>query len=169
MERAKATARRDEKHLGFKIWCTYRFDGIRYMKREYSIKYHDNITISVFLVVYCVCVWWWWWWWWWWWGDPLVTSGFPSQRARNVEFWCMFPILLAWEKLLNKQSSWQWFETPCDVTMMHSQFSCALVLFWLQHTVISLLEVLYLIEVPPIGTASWSTYWWFGEDTSCVA
>ena len=95
MERAKAIARRDEKYLGFKIWCTYRFDGIRYMKREYSIKYQDNITISVFLVVYCVCVcvvvvvvvg-----------GDPLVTSGFPSQWARNVEFWCMFPILLAWE------------------------------------------------------------------------
>ena len=46
-------------------------------------------------------------------GNPLVTSGFPSQKASNMELWC-FP-WSAPEQMVehaSKQSIRRWFETP---------------------------------------------------------
>ena len=40
-------------------------------------------------------------------GDPLVTGGFPSQRASDVELWCF---LFCLGKLLNQQLSCQLVE-----------------------------------------------------------
>ena len=52
-----------------------------------------------------------------------VTGGFPSQRASNGIF------VVSHNKLLNKQSSCWWFETPscsCDITVMFG--SCIYIL-----------------------------------------
>ena len=51
--------------------------------------------------------------------NPLVIGGFPSQRASNDCFDVFFDVRP--NKLLNKQSSWRWFEMEwCsyDVTLM---------------------------------------------------
>ena len=51
-----------------------------------------------------------------------ITSGFPSQKASNTELWC-FLSHQPMNKLLHKQSSCQWFETPWrshDVTVTTS-------------------------------------------------
>ena len=43
-------------------------------------------------------------------GNPPVTGGFPSQRSEMWSFGGLFEVSL--NKLLNKQSSCWWFETP---------------------------------------------------------
>ena len=43
-------------------------------------------------------------------GNPPVMGVFSVQRANNVTLWCFFAVGL--NKLLNKQSSCQWFKTP---------------------------------------------------------
>ena len=51
-------------------------------------------------------------------GNPLGTSGFPSQRASNVKFFSVVNCLL--KKPLNKHWNCQLFEKPwhsCDVTV----------------------------------------------------
>ena len=42
-------------------------------------------------------------------GESLIDSGFPSQRASNTELY----IFIELNKLLNNQSSCQWFEKLC--------------------------------------------------------
>ena len=64
---------------------------------------HDMEKISVLLSLYM--------------GSPLVTSGFLSQRP------VIFYVFFIWIKLLNKQSTCRWFETPqftCDFIVMTS-------------------------------------------------
>ena len=51
-------------------------------------------------------------------GNPLVTGGFPSQRACNVEIFCFLCCQPYWTSSL----SFWWFEMPwcsCDVTIVH--------------------------------------------------
>ena len=42
-------------------------------------------------------------------GNPLVISGFLSQRTSIMDFWCFFDLIQ--NKLLNKHSIGQWYET----------------------------------------------------------
>ena len=52
-----------------------------------------------------------------------LTGGFPFQRVNDAELYCLFFDSL--NKLLNKQWSYRWFETPWrsyDVTAMEIQF-----------------------------------------------
>ena len=42
--------------------------------------------------------------------NPSLTGGFISQSATNVTLWCFLDVTL--NKLLNKQSSGRWSETP---------------------------------------------------------
>ena len=52
-------------------------------------------------------------------GNPLVTSGFPSQRASNVGFDVFFDVNS--NKRLNKQSSAGYLKHyggHCDITVM---------------------------------------------------
>ena len=58
-------------------------------------------------------------------GNPLVTSGFPSQRASNMGFDVFFDAGLI--KQLNKQSSHWWFQTPACSLWCH----CNVSLQWL--------------------------------------
>ena len=58
------------------------------------------------------------------WGEPSVTGGFPSQRAKNADlFFC-----ISLDKQLSKRSDCQWFETIgcslwryCDVLLNKRQ------------------------------------------------
>ena len=62
-------------------------------------------------------------------GNPPVTGGFPSQMPSNVEL--SFDINL--NKMLNKQSSWRWFNMPfiwLDITLIDVQTSR---ICWIQH------------------------------------
>ena len=45
-------------------------------------------------------------------GNPLLTGGFPSQWGSNAELWCSVCCQLS--KLLDRQSSCRWFDSPCD-------------------------------------------------------
>ena len=54
-------------------------------------------------------------------GNPLVTGGFPSQRASSTGFVVFFDVSL--NKLLSKQLHCWWFEMPwssCVLTVMIS-------------------------------------------------
>ena len=61
-----------------------------------------------------------------------VTGGFPSQRASNAGLWCFFCASL--NKLLNKQSSYWWFEMMLTwngvgvwlTPILSGRFSCSL-------------------------------------------
>ena len=56
------------------------------------------------------------------WGDPPVTAAFLSQMDSNVELW--YFVVVSLSKLLDKQSSWWWFETSwrfCDLTVVEYQ------------------------------------------------
>ena len=44
------------------------------------------------------------------WGEPLVNSGFPSQRTVTRSFDIFFDLCI--KKRLSKQSRRRWFETP---------------------------------------------------------
>ena len=45
------------------------------------------------------------------WGNPPVTSGFHTQRVRSVGLWWSFNVTSSLNKLINRCSSWRWFET----------------------------------------------------------
>ena len=86
----------------------YIHSGISYRK-IYTVPWlcHDMETLSPLLAL---CE-----------GNPLVTSGFPSQMARMESFDIFFVVSL--NKLLNKQLSCQWFVMSwcsCDTTVMHT-------------------------------------------------
>ena len=52
-------------------------------------------------------------------GKSTAHKCFPSQRPRNTKSWCFIDVSL--DKLLYKQSSFRWSETPwrsCDVIVM---------------------------------------------------
>ena len=54
--------------------------------------------------------------------SPVCVCEFPSQIASNAKFGEFFEVSV--RKLLNKQSSDRWFETPCrsrDVTVMNTR------------------------------------------------
>ena len=59
------------------------------------------------------------------WGNPSVIDGYPSQSHSDAELWCL-------DILLNKQSSYRWFETPrrsCDVIVKNKQPPSSLGIF----------------------------------------
>ena len=53
-------------------------------------------------------------------GNPPVTTGFLSQRARNLGIDVFFDV--SQTKQLNKHSSFQWFQTPwCSLLRHHNE------------------------------------------------
>ena len=58
-----------------------------------------------------------------WEGESTSHWWIPLPKAGNAELWCFLAFCL--NKLLNKQSSCQWFEMPwcsCDITVMCTHF-----------------------------------------------
>ena len=65
-------------------------------------------------------------------GIPPVTGGFPSQRPVMRNFDVFFGV--SRNNLLNKQSSWRWFDTSYDVIVISTwdyfYYICVLMSSW---------------------------------------
>ena len=83
-------------------WWNYRFLCFPHSKISTWWPYQ----MDIFFVLLALCE-----------GNPLVTSGFPSQRPVSRSFDVFFHLHL--NKQLSKQSKCWWFVTPCHSLWCH--------------------------------------------------
>ena len=110
------------------LWNNFFILSTRYYiyhwRSLYSFLWHHGMEIFFILLALCE-------------GNPLVTSGFPSRKASNVEHWCFH-----WCKYASR-NGWTngWFKMSC-----HSCDTIVMMHIGIQHGFSVLKSMLYLLD-----------------------